>query len=171
MRSLLASILLVLSFVVLPTVSYAQTKEASAVDYALPYPGILPDHPLYIFKKVRDAILEFLLVDPVRKAEFYILQADKRLAMALAYAQKGQAVSVPPLILESVGFHAKTLVLLTGAKESVVDTAHMRNRLKQSLMKYTETIGVLERMLEGQYSSDLAQARQRASELLGKLEQ
>lgn len=141
------------------------------MEYALPYPGILPDHPLYVFKKIRDAILEFLIVDPVRKAEFYILQADKRLAMALAYAQKDRSVSVPPLILESVGFHAKALDLLSGTKESVVDTAHMRGRLKQSLMKYTESIGVLERMLEGQYSSDLAQARQRASELLGEVEQ
>jgi hypothetical protein len=46
-------------------------------EYILPYPGILPDHPLYFIKQIRDRIMESLISDPVRKIEFYILQGDK----------------------------------------------------------------------------------------------
>jgi hypothetical protein len=46
-------------------------------EYILPYPGILPDHPLYFIKQIRDRIMESLISDPIRKIEFYILQGDK----------------------------------------------------------------------------------------------
>lgn len=64
----------------------APAAKAGAVtpkkqEYLLPFPGILPDHPLYFLKQVRDGIMDRLIVDPLRKAEFLILQADKRLNM------------------------------------------------------------------------------------------
>lgn len=49
------------------------------VEYALPYPGILPDNPLYSLKASRDRIISFFIADPVKKSEFDLLQADKRL--------------------------------------------------------------------------------------------
>lgn len=57
-------------------------------EYILPYPGILPDHPLYFLKRLRDQILERLIVDPVRKIEFYMLQADKSVNTGLFLAAK-----------------------------------------------------------------------------------
>lgn len=66
----------------------AASSAPSVVEYALPYPGILPDHPLYMFKKLRDQILERLISDPVRKMEFYMLQADKGVNTAVFLAAK-----------------------------------------------------------------------------------
>jgi hypothetical protein len=60
------------------------------VEYPLPYPGILPDHPMYAVKILRDRIMEFLISDPLRKSEFYLLQSDKRLSMAIALADQGK---------------------------------------------------------------------------------
>lgn len=57
-------------------------------EYVLPYPGILPDNPLYFLKKLRDSILEMLIADPVRKVEFYVLQADKDLASSMMLQEK-----------------------------------------------------------------------------------
>jgi len=71
-----------------------QAKDLVEVDqdeYILPYPGILPDHPLYFLKQLRDNILDFLIVDSYRKVEFYVLQADKRLNMALFLYEKDEA--------------------------------------------------------------------------------
>ena len=51
--------------------------DVIGIEYVLPYPGILPTHPLYFLKIVRDRIIELLISDRVNKAEFYILQADK----------------------------------------------------------------------------------------------
>lgn len=54
------------------------TPIPQKVDYQLPYPGLLPDNPLYTFKAVRDKVIEFLISDPAKKAEFYLLASDKR---------------------------------------------------------------------------------------------
>jgi hypothetical protein len=52
---------------------------APQVNYELPYPGLLPDSPLYFLRIIRDKTIDFLISDPLRKAEFDLLQADKRL--------------------------------------------------------------------------------------------
>lgn len=57
-------------------------------DYVLPYPGILPDHPLYFLKELRDRIIEALIVNPERKSEFYLLQSDKLLNSAVSLLEK-----------------------------------------------------------------------------------
>lgn len=70
----------------------SQVKEATkettmsaqtTVEYELPYPGLLPDHPLYKLKLARDRVLDFLIRDPVKRIEFNLLMADKRLNMGI----------------------------------------------------------------------------------------
>lgn len=63
-------------------------QPVQAIEYQLPYPGILPDHPLYPLKVLRDRILDFLIRDPARKADFYLLMADKRLNMGIMLTEK-----------------------------------------------------------------------------------
>jgi hypothetical protein len=58
-------------------------------DYLLPYPGILPDSPLYGFKTLRDKIVSIMIGDPLKKAEFDLLQADKRIGAALQLLKTG----------------------------------------------------------------------------------
>mgnify|MGYP000226896048 CR=1 FL=1 len=77
---------LIISFLILffPQVSLSQNATSSSlikhVDYELPYPGILPDSPLYFLKAIRDNILAAFVSDPVKKSEYNLLMADKRLA-------------------------------------------------------------------------------------------
>src|SRR3989344_6947435 len=51
--------------------------ESAKIEYYLAYPGILPDHPLYKLKVLRDKITPLLIQDPLKKADFYLLQSDK----------------------------------------------------------------------------------------------
>jgi hypothetical protein len=53
---------------------------AASVEYALPYPGLLPDSPFYFLKVLRDRAFLFVLRDPVQKGFYQLLLADKRLA-------------------------------------------------------------------------------------------
>jgi hypothetical protein len=82
-----------------------EKKEGSEViqkvEYALPYPGILSDHPLYFLKKIRDQILERLISDPARKTEFYVLQSDKELNAAVFLEAKGKQSLVPGILKKS----------------------------------------------------------------------
>lgn len=66
------------------SLSFAQNSTSAAglierVNYDLPYPGILPDSPLYFLKAVRDNLLGFFITDSLKKGEYDLLQADKRL--------------------------------------------------------------------------------------------
>ena len=63
---------------------FAGKVLAQSVDYYLPYPGILPDHPLYWLKMVRDRVGLVLTTGETAKAEKLLLYADKRLGAAWA---------------------------------------------------------------------------------------
>lgn len=109
--------------------------------YALPYPGILPDHPLYFLKNLRDVILDKLIADPVRRAEFNLLQADKKLQMGLGLLNKGN---------EKLGFdflnkaekHMETSIYgLVNYKASGKEVpGYMVERLVDALGKHLEVL-------------------------------
>jgi hypothetical protein len=58
------------------------------VNYDLPYPGLLPDNPLYVLKVMRDGIVGFFISDPMEKSKFDLLQADKRLNAGVYLSQE-----------------------------------------------------------------------------------
>lgn len=60
-----------------------------AVEYDLPFAGLLPDHPLYLLKASRDRILLFFTHDPVKNLQLKLLFADKRLVMGRLLWEKG----------------------------------------------------------------------------------
>jgi hypothetical protein len=69
--------LLVLLFSLLFPVSVLAN---SGVEYNLPYPGVLPDSPLYVLKVARDNVVSFFIRDPKQKAFYLLFLSDKRLA-------------------------------------------------------------------------------------------
>jgi hypothetical protein len=67
-------------------------ETAEEIDYELPYPGrILPDHPLWPLKVLRDKIWLVLTTDHSRKAEISLLFADKRLVSSRILFEKGKS--------------------------------------------------------------------------------
>src|SRR3989304_7858985 len=79
-------LLLALSFLIL-TVS---PLRAQMVDYYLPAPGYLPDHPLYWVKMVRDRVDLWLTFSTTAKSQRFLNYADKRLAAGWALVEKGE---------------------------------------------------------------------------------
>jgi len=65
-------------------------KAENKVAYQLPYPGILPDHPLYFLKALRDRVSLFLNRSLQKKAEIYLLYSDKKVAAAQTLLEKGK---------------------------------------------------------------------------------
>ena len=63
------------------------TSTASA-EYILPYPGMLPDNPLYKLKIARDRLMLLFIRNPASRAEKYISLADRQLFEALKVAEK-----------------------------------------------------------------------------------
>jgi hypothetical protein len=57
--------------------------------YVLPYPGILPDHPLYFLKNIRDKIVILSKRNQIQKSQIFLLLADKNLVMGRQLLEKG----------------------------------------------------------------------------------
>ena len=69
----------------------ADEEAEKTVDYALVWPGILPDHFLYPVKMLRDRIWLFLTTDSLKKAELLLKYADKRIWAAQMLVEKEKA--------------------------------------------------------------------------------
>ncbi len=155
-----------------PTVSVdqpltGQVQTETKVEYQLPYPGLLPDHPLYVLKAIRDRILDMLIVDPVRKSEFYILQGDKRLQMGMLLMDKGRAALAEQVISKGEKYMYQALYGLVSFKnEGKTMPGYVVDRLEKSLAKHEEVLGELV-----QQAGDLEKAGLVGSlELVGKLQ-
>lgn len=141
--SLLASTISSHSLAVsLPVV--APTPVPVMVEYVLPYPGMLPDNPLYFLKNVRDQIIELLISDPVRKAEFYLLQADKKLSMGITLSDKGKSEEAKEILVQAFSARKQAQIMLTDAvKTGRAVPAFIVEKLILSLQKHKEVLSDL----------------------------
>lgn len=73
---------------VTPTIS---PLPQELIEYKLPYPGLLPDSPIYFIKSLRDQLLVWTTRGEVKKANLYLLLADKNLVMGKILWEKGNA--------------------------------------------------------------------------------
>jgi len=146
-------VLLILSLGVL-TPAFAQPIVISEqeVIYNLPYPGILPDNPLYTFKIVRDRVMEMMTRDYLKKAELYLLFSDKRAAMAMGLADNGKdKLAVSTLSKGEKYFEKIPDILKTSKKQGVSPSNDLINRLKLSNSKHREiTQDLLKKLPQGQ---------------------
>ncbi len=142
---------LLISFVVLvPFVTYfvlgasdtlVKTPQQKVI-YNLPYPGLLPDSPLYITKIIRDRITDFLTRDNLKKAELYLLYSDKRASMSLVLASKGKSQLAIDTFAKGEKYFLKIPELLRSAKKqgtqapsSFVETLKLSNAKHKELIE------------------------------------
>jgi hypothetical protein len=119
----------------------APAEEADQLEYVLPYPGILPDHPLYFLKSMRDVIVNALISDPVKKAEFALLRSDKFIGMGTALAQKGRWELAADTLESSNAEMKKAVDVLTGQKNnSVTVPSHLVDSINRSISKHMDVI-------------------------------
>lgn len=64
--------------------------KGEAVEYELPFAGVLPDSPLYYLKTVRDNFWLFFTRDNMKKAEVLILFSDKKNSSCANADKKGE---------------------------------------------------------------------------------
>lgn len=117
------------------------------VEYQLPYPGLLPDSPLYFLKVTRDRIVSFLIFDPLKKAEFYLLTADKRLGAGLSLVNKKQGKEdlAASTISKGENYFGKTISKVREAKKQGMETKDILRKMSLAAKKHKEVLKELER--------------------------
>ena len=129
-----------------PSLAYSQNataaprtnQESEQIDYYLAYPGILPDHFLWPVKAVRDNIWLFLTTDPLKKAELFLLLADKRIGAAEVLMAGGK----PELAVSSATAAGKYLEEAFKTEETArnkgADVDKFLDRLSLAALKHRE---------------------------------
>jgi hypothetical protein len=117
------------------------TPTPARVEYALPYPGMLPDSPFYFLKNLRDKIIELLISDPVNKAQFYILQADKKLNMGITLSSMGKSEETQEVLAQSLTARTQAVTMLeTLAQSGKQAPAFVLEKMALSLEKHKEVL-------------------------------
>jgi len=150
MKKLIFVFLLLLLF---PTAVFAK----QAVDYTLPYPGILPDNPLYTLKVVRDQVIGLLISDPLKKAEYDLLQADKRLASGVSLVKEGNAKYNLAVTTISKGenYFDEGIAKLALVGKQGIDVKSFASTMNTAAQKHVEVLQGLENQVNSSTKQDL----------------
>lgn len=126
------------------------------IRYDLPYPGILPDHPFYTLKTIRDRVISLLINDPLKKAEFNLLTSDKRLNAA-SYLVKNKKYSLAVLtVSKSNNYFHDAIGELYKAKNFGKEIFDIELKMKTSLKKHDEVLFILEKEIDSKYKKEIS---------------
>jgi hypothetical protein len=170
MKKFLVLIILSVTFFINIHSVYAQdalsptASPNATVDYALPYPGILPDNALYFMKALRDRVVSFFITDSLKKAEFNLLMADVRLNAAQYLFAKGESKYslAETTISKGENYFYNSLVMVNDAKQQGVQVNDFVSKLILASRKHQQVIKELESKSSGAIKDRLADDELRA---------
>ena len=142
-----------------------QKKLENTEEYTLPYPGILPDNPLYPIKAFRDRIVGFLISDTIKKTEFNILQADKRLQSGVLLFDNKKYKLAIDTISKAENYLEEARNKLIESKKQGKDVVNLKNKLQKSTGKHSEIIAALAKKSPKEHNPGFSILKKRISEI------
>lgn len=115
-------------------------SPAPTVNYYLPYPGILPDHPFYKVKMVRDQIWLALTNDPIQKAQLLLLFADKRIGAGDVLVRGNKVDLGISTFTKGQKYLERAITEVAKAKEKGHDVGEISTKIKTASLKYEEVL-------------------------------
>lgn len=134
------------------------------VNYELPYPGLLPDSPLYFLRIIRDKTVSFLISDPKKKAEFDLLQADKRLNAGIYLFKKIKFAQSLSTISKAENYFEEAIQKIKQARGQGTETTEITNKLIDSSKKHQEVLKALEEKSPQNFKSSFSLQLQRVND-------
>lgn len=154
--------ILFLSFFVLVTpVSAQEDMEVTIVpsvtatpapqsEYTLPYPGLLPDNPFYWLKATRDKVVSVLIGDPIKKAEFDLLQSDKRFNAAVFLLKNDSKKEILAIttVSKAENYYEEGINRAMEAKKEGRDVSGIGKNMADAAEKYTQIFQRMEKQVK-----------------------
>jgi len=154
-------LIFLLSFqTVLAEENVSPTPTATMDNYELPYPGLLPDHPLYFLKMTRDKIIGFFISDPIKKAEFDVLQSDKRLSAGIYLLNKkslkSQEIAVSTFS-KGQNYYDDAITKVALAEKQGMNTTDIKTKIKTSLKNFKAILEKAENKVSGNFKKKVTE--------------
>lgn len=171
------------SFLVLVPAAFAQSDQLPAtasailspapVEYSLPYPGLLPDSPLYIVKVTRDRIVGFLIHEPLKKAEFNLLQSDKRINAAayLLHKDKNKEELALSTAAKALNYYEEAIGKAAEAKTQQILVHEFGNTMLRASNKYVRILSEMEKEASTPHKKTYELLKRRINTLKEKVEE
>jgi hypothetical protein len=155
--------------------AYAQVASSSSsqtsptIDYQLPYPGLLPDNPLYFLKMFRDNLTSFFLSKPLDKAQFELMQSDKNIEASylLVTQQAGKTNLALNTFSQGQDEFANAIDQTIAAKKQGYSITEMSKKLDLSNQKHEQILHLIEQQT-GRSSSQTFQVEHNRVETFSK---
>jgi len=113
------------------------------IEYNLPYPGLLPDHPLYFIKDLRDKILLATTRDPYKKSQQLLIIADKHLVMGQQLWEKQNYRLSMTTFTRGEEYLLKSVMILTDLKKTSNLPPGQVDKLEMAAKKHKEIMNKL----------------------------
>lgn len=157
-------------FLLIFLLSFTKPDLAFAHSYELPYPGLLPDSPLYFLRVTRDRVVGFLISDPLKKTEYNLLQADKRLNAGIYLFNKGKVELAVSTISKAENYFEKAIESMKIAKMQGIDIKEIGSKLLESSRKHQEVLIDLEKKANKTFKSNFSVLQKRTIDFETKVE-
>ncbi len=109
--------------------------------YELPYPGLLPDHPLYLLKTLRDRTLVFVTRDYENRSRIQLELSDKRVrAGELLMDEKKYELAVTTFSKGERYFEQAIETLQSAKTQGQAPTSGVVDQMKRSNIKHGEIL-------------------------------
>lgn len=133
-------------------------EKEKAVEYSLLWPGILPDHPLYPLKMLRDRVWLFLTTDSLKRAELLMNFADKRIWSSQMLVEKGKVALGVTTATKAEKYLEKALLQASIAEEKGKNTKSLYDRVWKATQKHEEILLQIEEKVPDSAKSVIEEA-------------
>jgi hypothetical protein len=131
-------------------------NETSFVSFpGLPYPGLLPDSPLWPLNAAKDRIWLFLTRDHIKKANLLRLLADERIGMAYVLAQKNKVSLSISVAMKAEKYLKESYEEQKKAEELGINTKSLLLDLAESSSRHTKVLESIKELLPDSARSSL----------------
>ena len=143
------------------------TMENKEIQYDLPYPGILPDNPLYFLKVIRDKVQEFFITDPLQRAVFDVMQSDKRMnaSVSLSEEKPENTALISSTVSKALNYFEESISQTKQAKQQGEDIKNFASHMDTASLKYRQLILQLQTKSTAALKSDLEGDKSRIDSL------
>ena len=152
--------------------AYAQEAKTTPVslpsptpiDYQLPYPGMLPDNPLYFLKMFRDNLTVFFLSKPLDKANFDFLQSDKNVQASylLVNQHQGKTELAFKTFSKAQDYFDQAITQAMNAKKQGYSTKELADKLSSANQKHVQILQAIAQQTHQTSSQTVKQEQGRA---------
>jgi len=143
--------------------------KENKVDYYLAYPGILPDHPLYWLKMLRDKVSLFLTKEPLVRFERLLLYADKRIGAAEALIEGNKMELGVTTADKAEKYLEQALGEFEGLAKKGEAQPELYDRLDKAFLKHQEVLVSLLDKVPDQSRATLDQALDKSEQNYQKI--